>query len=182
MHVFSTLCLASSLSALVALAGPVGRRSAPAPLLRARNADLVADKYIVVMNKDVSTETADSDETISTYSSNADRFYNSTIRGFAGALDEAGIEELRNHSGVSDRSPYRRGARGQERRGVARVSYLVSLVGDRRPSTRLTTCFLLLSSSVFFPGRLHRAGRQIQASLVRGAGGRNMRYLATLAP
>lgn len=98
MHVFSTLCLAS-LSA-VALAGPVGRRSSPAPLIRSRNADLIDDKYIVVMNKDVSTSAVD--ETISIYSSNADSVYNSTIRGFAGALDDAAIEELRNNPGVSD--------------------------------------------------------------------------------
>lgn len=97
MHVFSTLCLAS-LSAM-ALAGPVGRRSGPAPIIRSRNAELIADKYIVVMNKDVSTTAVD--DTISTYSSNADSVYNSTIRGFAGALDDAAIEELRNNPGVS---------------------------------------------------------------------------------
>ncbi|EMR71788.1 putative subtilisin-like protease pr1a protein [Eutypa lata UCREL1] len=97
MHVFSTLCLAS-LSAM-ALAGPVGRRSGPAPIIRSRNAELIADKYIVVMNKDVSTTAVD--DTISTYSSNADSVYNSTIRGFAGALDDAAIEELRNNPGVA---------------------------------------------------------------------------------
>ncbi|RYO77680.1 hypothetical protein DL766_008908 [Monosporascus sp. MC13-8B] len=97
MHVFSSLCLAS-LSAL-ALANPIGRRSGPAPLIRASNADLVADKYIVVMTKDVSTAAVD--EMLRSYSSNAEHVYNSTIRGFAGTLDDAAIETLRNNPGVA---------------------------------------------------------------------------------
>lgn len=102
MHVFSTLCLAS-LSA-VALAGPVSRRASPAPLIQARGVDAIADKYIVVMNKDVTTSAVD--ETISLYSQNAQHKYNSTIKGFAGSFDAAALEQLRNNPAVCDLLPF----------------------------------------------------------------------------
>ena len=97
MHVFSTLCLAS-LSA-VALAGPVGRRSSPAPLIHSQSADAIADKYIVVLNKDITT--ASFDETLTTHSTKAKHNYNSTIKGFAGTFDKSALDELRNHPSVS---------------------------------------------------------------------------------
>ncbi len=101
MHILSTLFLAAASLSATALAGPIGRRSSPAPLLQSRsNADLVEGKYIVVMNKDDFSSAA-VDATISTYAAGADHVYGSTVRGFAATLDDAAIEELRNHPHVS---------------------------------------------------------------------------------
>ncbi|KAK7754586.1 hypothetical protein SLS62_003369 [Diatrype stigma] len=82
--------------------GP-GRPALRTPSAAGQERGLYGRKYIVVVNKDVSTDALD-DATINTYSSNADRIHNSTIRSFAGGLCEAAFEELRNHPGRLEKS------------------------------------------------------------------------------
>lgn len=75
------------------------KRAEPAPLLRASNKDtVVADKYIVKFKPGSSLQSVD--DAISAMTADADHVFKHTFRGFSGSLDQATLDELRDHPEV----------------------------------------------------------------------------------
>ncbi|KAF5128563.1 Cuticle-degrading protease [Metarhizium anisopliae] len=91
---FPSLLLLSLLP--LAIAAPA-KRAEPAPLLVPRG-DTIPDKYIVKYKEAFDISTADS--TIKEYHAKAEKTYSHVFNGFAGALNAASIETLRNHPAV----------------------------------------------------------------------------------
>lgn len=83
----------------LALAAPA-KRSSPAPLIAPTgDAQIIPNQYIVKF-KDGSSLAA-LDNTLSAMVGDATHVYSSVMQGFAGPLDAARLETLRNHPDVS---------------------------------------------------------------------------------
>ncbi|RYP34416.1 hypothetical protein DL767_004285 [Monosporascus sp. MG133] len=82
----------------LAFAAPA-KRAEPAPLLKPRGVDLIEGKFIVKMKDQITASVLD--EAVSTFQKEADHVWNVPgFKGFAGALDDAAIEQLQNHPDV----------------------------------------------------------------------------------
>ncbi|TQV98079.1 hypothetical protein V2A60_006229 [Cordyceps javanica] len=78
------------------LAAPTAKRDEPAPLHAARDGSTpIPGKYIVKFR-----EGSQAEGRVSIMAETADHVYNDVMQGFAGSLDEAALEELRNHPDV----------------------------------------------------------------------------------
>ncbi|RYP45670.1 hypothetical protein DL768_008014 [Monosporascus sp. mg162] len=83
----------------LAIAKSPSPRSAPAPLIRPRDVNLIPDKYIVKLR--VETTLAAFDDAVSLLGAGTDAVFNMTgFRGFAGTIDADALEALRNHPEV----------------------------------------------------------------------------------
>ncbi|RYP64521.1 hypothetical protein DL770_009186 [Monosporascus sp. CRB-9-2] len=82
----------------LAFAAPA-KRAEPAPLLKPRGVDLIEGKFIVKMKDQITASVLD--ETVSAFQKDAEHVWNVPgFKGFAGALDDAAIEQLQNHPDV----------------------------------------------------------------------------------
>ncbi|RYO88786.1 hypothetical protein DL763_005866 [Monosporascus cannonballus] len=83
----------------LAVAERASPRSAPAPLIRSRDVNLIPDKYIVKLNAEATLSVLD--DAVSFLSVGTDAVFNMTgFRGFAGTFDADALEALRNHPEV----------------------------------------------------------------------------------
>ncbi|RYP70049.1 hypothetical protein DL771_005740 [Monosporascus sp. 5C6A] len=82
----------------LAFAAPA-KRAEPAPLLKPRGVDLIEGKFIVKMKDQITASVLD--ETVSAFQKDAEHVWNVPgFKGFAGALDDAALEQLQNHPDV----------------------------------------------------------------------------------
>lgn len=87
------------LALLPAAALALTQRSDPAPLLGpGDNATVIPGKYIVKFRDGVSTSSVQS--TVGALAANADHVFEEGFMGFAGHLDEAALQAVRNHGDV----------------------------------------------------------------------------------
>ncbi|KAK2599112.1 hypothetical protein QQS21_005453 [Conoideocrella luteorostrata] len=83
------------------LAAPLTERSEPAPLIEVQEdvrAKVIPNKYIVMFRNNI--EVAQVQGAIGNHSVTADYVFEDVIKGFAGTLDDAAIEALRNRPDV----------------------------------------------------------------------------------
>ncbi|ROT36137.1 cephalosporin C acetylhydrolase, partial [Sodiomyces alkalinus F11] len=98
MHYSTLLALLPAMAMASPLAAQT-KRDVPAPLLKPRGADILADKYIVKMKDGLRSSSIQS--TISTYAAKADHVYKlSHLRGFAGTLTAEELQTLRDDPNV----------------------------------------------------------------------------------
>lgn len=85
----------------LALASPT-KRVSPAPLLAPDDAQVIADEYIVKFKE--GSDLSAFDATVQAIVGNARHVYSNVFKGFAGKLDKATLESLRNHPSASHRN------------------------------------------------------------------------------
>ena len=86
----------------VVLGAPTVKRDEPAPLIAAKDTSKVIPGKYIVKFKDESSFSASSEGEMSAFSQSADIVFDNVMKGFAGALDEQTLEDLRNHPDVRD--------------------------------------------------------------------------------
>lgn len=85
----------------LALGAPTTKRDEPAPLHAAKEQSTVIPGKYIVKFKEGSAMASGKEGTMSIMAESADHVYSDVMHGFAGSLDEAALEELRNHPDVS---------------------------------------------------------------------------------
>lgn len=84
----------------VVLGAPTTKRDEPAPLHVAKEGSTaIPGKYIVKFKP--GSNLAAPENKMSIMAESADHVYTGVMQGFAGSLDEAAVQELRNHPDVS---------------------------------------------------------------------------------